>query len=272
LIPVPEDRFDQIATPDDRPTECVGMAPEELGGAVHDEVGAQRQRLLEHRRGEGVVDHGDRPAILAGGEQARQVDDLQRRVGRRLEVEQVAAPVHRLLDTVGVGRVDQLDLHTDPREVLGEQHARAAVGVFHRHHPLARLEQGVEHVGDRGHARRRRRGRLAAFEHPQLLLEHRDGRVGVATVDVAGRRAGSDVEPLVDVRVPEADAVHDGHLGRPVEQVALLAGPHRHRLDRIRRSRAGMVVTRAVGGRHHGQHRRASARVHLQVQIGRVVT
>ena len=48
------------------------MTAEELGGAVHDEIGAQSERLLVDRRGERVVDHGHGAAVTAGGEQARE--------------------------------------------------------------------------------------------------------------------------------------------------------------------------------------------------------
>ena len=41
---------------DQRTTDHVGMAADVLGCGVHDDVGSQRQRLLEIRRGERVVD------------------------------------------------------------------------------------------------------------------------------------------------------------------------------------------------------------------------
>ncbi len=38
----------------------VAVAAEVLGGGVHDEVGAEREGLLERRGREGVVDHDER--------------------------------------------------------------------------------------------------------------------------------------------------------------------------------------------------------------------
>src|SRR5690606_19096010 len=84
-----------------------------------------------------------------------------------------------------------------------------------------------ERAGDRGHAAGEAGGALGAFQRADLLLEHRDGGVGVAAVDVPGRLAQRDVAPLVEVVVTEGDAVHHGHLGSALEQVGVLAGPHR---------------------------------------------
>src|SRR5262249_14892159 len=60
------DRLEQVPAPDDRPADHVGVAAEVLGRAVDDQVGPQRQRLLQVRGGEGGVGGGVRPA--AGGE------------------------------------------------------------------------------------------------------------------------------------------------------------------------------------------------------------
>ena len=41
------------------PADHVAVAAEVLGGGVHDDVGAEGERLLQRRRGEGVVDDDD---------------------------------------------------------------------------------------------------------------------------------------------------------------------------------------------------------------------
>ena len=45
----------------------------------------------QQRSGEGVVDDDERAALVRGGDEGRQVGDLEHRVGRRLEPEQVGA-------------------------------------------------------------------------------------------------------------------------------------------------------------------------------------
>ncbi len=58
-----EHAVELVVVGDDRPHQHVAVPGEVLGRRVHDDVGAQRQRLLEQRRGEGVVDDdvGARP-------------------------------------------------------------------------------------------------------------------------------------------------------------------------------------------------------------------
>ena len=50
---------------DERAAEHVGVAAEVLGGRVHDHVGAERERLLQVRRGEGVVDDDEHAGRVA---------------------------------------------------------------------------------------------------------------------------------------------------------------------------------------------------------------
>ena len=88
-ILVEADRLQQLARADDGAADDVGMAAEVLGRAVHDDVRAQAQRLLQVRRGERVV-HGQQGAGFAaelrdGGD----IQDLQERIGRRLDPHQL---------------------------------------------------------------------------------------------------------------------------------------------------------------------------------------
>ena len=48
----------------DEPADHVAVAAEVLGGRVHDDVGAERERLLEVRRGERVVDDHQCPVLV----------------------------------------------------------------------------------------------------------------------------------------------------------------------------------------------------------------
>ena len=52
---------------------------------MDDEVGAERERLLQVRRGEGVVDGEQRAGGVRGVGGAADVDDVQQRVRRRLD-------------------------------------------------------------------------------------------------------------------------------------------------------------------------------------------
>ena len=60
----------------DEPADDVGVAAEVLGGRVHDDVGAERERLLQVRRGERVVDdHAGRRGAWATLGHRGDVDD-----------------------------------------------------------------------------------------------------------------------------------------------------------------------------------------------------
>ena len=62
-------RRDSRAAPrggDDRAADHVAVAVQVLGGRMHDEVRAERQRLLPERREEGVVDHHQRAGRVRG--------------------------------------------------------------------------------------------------------------------------------------------------------------------------------------------------------------
>ena len=52
----------QVAPPDDRSAEMVAVAVEELGGGVHHQICAERERALDRGRREGRVDQRDGPA------------------------------------------------------------------------------------------------------------------------------------------------------------------------------------------------------------------
>ena len=72
----------------DEPADDVGVAAEVLRRRVHDDVGAERERLLQVRRRERVVDDDARVALVRELRDRLDVDDRQHRVGRRLDPHQ----------------------------------------------------------------------------------------------------------------------------------------------------------------------------------------
>ena len=66
----------------------VGMAVEILGGRMHDDVEAEFERALHVGAGKGVV--GDEPdaASLRDARDGFEIDELQQRIGRRLDPDQ----------------------------------------------------------------------------------------------------------------------------------------------------------------------------------------
>ena len=66
----------------------IRMPGEVLGHAVDDDVGAERERLLAHRRRKGVVDDDERALLVGDGGNRLDVRHDQARIGRRLEPDQ----------------------------------------------------------------------------------------------------------------------------------------------------------------------------------------
>ena len=133
---------------DEGAADHVGVAAGVLGRRVHDDVGAQRQRLLEVRRGEGVVDDEQRAGVVGDRRERLDVADVEQRVGRRLEPDQLGLPgadrgAHRVdVGDRGGGVLDA------PRLLdLREQPEGAAVRVVGEHHvvagPAGGAHQGV---------------------------------------------------------------------------------------------------------------------------------
>ena len=89
---------------DDRSPDDVAVPADVLGRRVHDHVGAERERLLEVGRGEGVVDDEQGARVVRDGGQRLDVADGEHRVGGRLDPHQLgAAGLDGRGDGVGVG-------------------------------------------------------------------------------------------------------------------------------------------------------------------------
>ena len=112
---------------DHRAADDVGVPAEVLRRRVHHGVGAVLERALVDRSGEGVVDRDERvaPARHHGGD----VDDVEQRVGRRLDPDQPRVVGHRGGERVEVGLVDHRVAQAPAREHLVDEAEGAAVEV-----------------------------------------------------------------------------------------------------------------------------------------------
>ncbi len=155
----------------------VRVPVEVLGGRVQDQVRAQFQRALQHRRGEGVVHHHDQAVALGDGTHRGDVHDLQHRVGRGFDPDHLGLRGDRGLERGQVGQVDEAELQVGgalPHAL--EQAEGAAVDVIHRHDVAAGVQQ-LHHGGAGGHARGEREAAAAAFQGGHATLVGEAGRV-----------------------------------------------------------------------------------------------
>ena len=72
---------------DNDPTDDIAMAAEIFRGRMHDEIGAEIERSLNDRR-PGVVANAERAACVHDFGDGREVDNLQKRIRRRLHPDQ----------------------------------------------------------------------------------------------------------------------------------------------------------------------------------------
>ena len=142
----------------DEPADHVGVTAEVLRRRVHDDVGAERERPLQERRRERVVDDDACAARVRERGDRGDVDDGERRIGGRLDPHQRGAVGPVATERVDVGEVGHAPLDAGRREHLRHQPERAAVRVVGDHHTLTGREQ-AQHRVFRGHARSRTRSR-----------------------------------------------------------------------------------------------------------------
>ena len=101
-----------------------------LGRRVDNHVGSPRQRLLEERGGEGVVDHEERPRRVGGLSQCPDIRDGQQRVRGGLHPDRIDWPCReRLGHRIQVGHIDDPILHAPRSEDLVDEPESSAVRV-----------------------------------------------------------------------------------------------------------------------------------------------
>ena len=199
------------------------MAADRLGRAVERQVAAQRQWPLPDRRGDRVVERHLAAVRLAERRGGGDVEHHERRVDRRLEVQQARRRRERRLPPLGTARVHE---RVRPAEALGaplEQRLRTAVARIDAHHVVARAQQCEERARDRGHARGEQQRGLRALEAAMRIdlvqnlgnrpaapgLDRADGRVALALVERSCRALVLRTHHVVERSEGEGRAVHD---------------------------------------------------------------
>ncbi len=165
---------ERVVGGDQQPSEQVRVATDELGGRVHDDVGAKIEGTLAERRAERAVDGDDRAVLARGTADCGQVSDRHERVGGRFEPEQVSRS-GGLDPRLGVGQVDAHDVPATLGFGFFGQPFDAVVRV-ERHRERCACGKPVQHRSRGAHARRERQG-PAAFETAEQRLE-RFGSLG----------------------------------------------------------------------------------------------
>ncbi len=178
---------------DQRAADDVRVPADVLGRRVHDDVGTERERVLQVGRGERVVDDEQRAGGVRQVRELADVGDGEHRVGRRLDPDGLRLPgPDRGAHGVEVGQVD-LGVVDAPRAGdARDEPVGAAVRVVGHDDVVAGAEHGAQHDVLGAEARGEGEGASGGpFERGEALLERGAGRVGAAAVLVAGAETGA---------------------------------------------------------------------------------
>ena len=162
-----------------RAADHVGMAAEVLGGRVDHHVGAERERVLQVGRGEGVVHHEQRARV--GASAARAVMSTMESsglVGVSTQTTRAGRSRQGLPDGLRVGHRHRLVAHLPGRQDLVEQPVGAAVGVVRDEHVIA----GRQTVRSRQSSAAMPEAKASALAPPSSAARHSSSaaRVGFA--------------------------------------------------------------------------------------------
>ena len=168
---------DLVGVRDDGAADRIGMAVEELGGRVHDDVRAELDRALEVGRAEGVVDDDERSACCATSAQAAMsvtviigLVGVSRKTMLRVRLQRARARRRRPRCRRSVNCRPNFSQHP------AEEAVRAAVHVLAGHDVIARLQHAEDGVGG-GHAGGEAVAVLAALERGQVRFQRGARRV-----------------------------------------------------------------------------------------------
>ena len=156
-------------------TEDIGMPTQVLRGGVQNVVRAECEGVLQVRRGEGIIHQHLRIALDLS--HRRNIGDIQRRVGRGFQPDELGIVLHRGGDGIHIAGINDGHLHAPLREII-KQAVGTAVGVIAQNDVVAGAHQDAHHRIGGCHAGGKDAGVIRALQCSQGLLEGAHRRVG----------------------------------------------------------------------------------------------
>jgi hypothetical protein len=161
------------------------LAVDMLRRGIEGDVGPQLQGTLQHGGREHIVDDQARAGGFSEPRDLGDVDDLQRRIGGRLDEDAARRLGERTAPLLQLRAVHQHGLDAEPRQQLLDDVAAGAEQRARGDHAVAGLELTHQRGIHRRHPARHRARGGCAFQQRHPLLEHGDGWIAVAAVDEA---------------------------------------------------------------------------------------
>ena len=119
---------------------------------VQHQIGAQRQRVLQRRTQEGVIDHADRPGFARQTTDFRNIHYPQQWITWAFDQHQLRFFRQRRPQRLLIVLIDELNAIAAALRQAIEQTVAAAVAVVRRHQQIARLKEHRRHQQDRRHS------------------------------------------------------------------------------------------------------------------------
>ena len=148
---------------------------------MHDDVGIERKGLLQDRRQERVVDHGQRSDRMRRFDHMTDVGDAQQRIRRRFDPDQLRLFGKRRGQRQRIVEIDEGDAVEAALGLRVEQAPGAAIAVVRGDQQVSRFEQG-RNQGHGGHAGRGDYPALPAFEFGKGPCQRVAGRIAGARI------------------------------------------------------------------------------------------
>ncbi len=222
-LPVEAPAIDQRAADGD------AVAAQPFGRGMHDDVAAMLDRPAEIGRGEGGIDQQRQARAMRHRRHRRDVEHLEAGIAEDLGEDEPRLGPDRRGEGGGVAGIDEARGDAEARQRQLQQVDRAAIERGGRDDVAARPHQGGDGEMQRRLAARGADRADAALERREPLLEHGDGGIGDARIDVAGLLEIEERGGVVAVAEDVARRLIDRHGARAGDGIGPLPGMERQR-------------------------------------------
>ena len=174
-----------IVVEHDSTAQNIGVPAKILRRRVGDDVGAERERVLQIGRCEGVVDDDENTGCMADLGEGRNVADLHHRIARRLNPEHLGGRRDGGPNGGEIGHIHGVEADAPRHEHPVHQAMGATVDVVAHDDVVAGLQRGAQQDVFAGESGREAVSVLATLEVCDEGFERGAGRVGTPGVLIA---------------------------------------------------------------------------------------
>ena len=177
----------------------IRMAVEEFGHAVHDDVGAQIEGLLQHGAHESVVHYGNGSTLVCNGGDLFNIDDGQCGISWSFEIDHSRVVAHVLLDYGRIRHVDEVCLYAKASEDGRKQSLGRSVHSIAAEHVIALAEVRRKGSIDRCHAAGTGKGLVSTFKDGNRIFHGLHCRIAQTSINVALTLARKELRALIGI-------------------------------------------------------------------------